>query len=488
MNSLNPLFNTNQNSHFCKIDHIKKISEIICSFLDQSGKGFSNIVHQQLEIFFNKDLEIKRQILTQKNYIIIEVDDVIGCGNLLFAIRLKKILERHILNSSIALVYDNLETKNKIVSLIGENSNLFQFSKLPDIYKDRKNNRLYIGCAAFDTKEDLGGYEIIIKNDDCPVLLIPEYSCGNKNSISSKQLIYAFSGLGNNELGIFVDNLSTNQEDVRGINELQDIDLKNKILSNTSPQQYFSNTNLYFGYAHHLIYQNHFINFVVCLEKPNSKNIDMVLILDKFDNIDLLFNDTLKQNLLKQNIGLVEICYEKPLLIFLSEDKTKKKLRIFPRQHLSYKDVQTFLKISQPLVLITGDQSFSDAISFNKFFIYECYEHKIVFKINFIKIAHSKNLDLVVNFLSKTSDSIIPSPVLIDFYKTQMRRNAEFKIDYATKMYDCYEEIANYLLNNNFQSQWQQYISIIQSEYSIENKIVSLVGDILSRNFPGKIS
>jgi hypothetical protein len=424
---------------------------------------------------------ISKEILAnQKNHIIIRIQLLGGFGDLLFGLKLADTLVKNLPSIEIALVFLDDQIKQSL-PLVQEYPHLvnccYTSKTLPGQFKDPKSG-ICIGAASFYPSSIQICTELYLSNK-YPFLLLPEYglsySQGNHNDeISFKNLKFTrVAGLARSEYGIFIDrrikeaveeDRSSRRDPLNHLHELSE-GLRKEIIRDQSPPKYSSETDLYFGYGHSLPSQKHFIRLVAHLEKNKSnKNIDMLLILRDPDKLESIFDERLREELAQQGFGQIEITgspSREPRIIKLKD--SGRSLRIIPKKGLSHRDFETCLLMSQPLSLITGDQSLSEGISANKIFIYELFVHKILLAESFISLASELRLPLVEEY----------------FKRAIVKRE-----DLTYRESSQYDELATkFLLNEDFIKQWNIFIKHIQEKKSFNEKVVSLVGRRLASSY-----
>jgi hypothetical protein len=425
--------------------------------------------------------EISKTILAkQKNHIIIKINMSGGFGDLLFGLRLADILLKNLPSVEIALVFYDYELQNS-QHIIKEYPHLKNHcyraqtypEELPEAFKDPKSG-ICIGVATYGSTSDLG-YNLRLP-DEYPLLALPEYALFSEKKYTQETSVETMrdvkvAGLTRYEYGIFIDSklkaavqkkwsdFIFHSDPILHVDELSE-GLRKEIIGEQSPAKYSSRTNFYFGYGHFPPTQKHFIRSVAHLEKnKSSKNVDLLLILDEPDRLEQIFDDSLKEELALQGFGQIEITgspSREPKIIKLKD--SGRILRIMPKKELSHRDFEGCLLMSQPLSLITGDQSLSEGISAGKIFIYELFFHKFHLAESFKSLAAELKLPLVEEYFVKTTVD------LISLLKDE-RKSSEYD-ELATKFF----------LNKDFIEQWNIFIKYIQEKKSFNEKVVSLVG------------
>jgi hypothetical protein len=313
-----------------------------------------------------------------------------------------------------------------------------------------------------------------------PRLVISEYGKSSFCKLSNRHFS---SGLFKDEYGIFIDQSLVhaveydNDNSQDPLNHL--VELKNKKLqtqlkpSTQSVHEYSQKTNLYFGYGHKITSQKHFIRSIAHLEKNGSKNVDMILILDQPEEISSIFDYSMLKELSEQGFGAISIMSdsEEPKSIIIDSAKAKT-LKLITRKFVVHSDFLTCLKMSQPLVMITGDQSLSEAISCKKQFIYECYVHKIALSESLKGLAQEIQAPLVYKFLC---NSVVPERNFSSFGSW----GENFHWDLPSEDYD--KLATNFLSNPSFKEQWVEYTKYLL-RHSITDNITLLIIRTLAKN------
>lgn len=436
---------------------------------------------------------VYKKILEDKpKYIIINVSDCEGFGDILFALKLVNLIRENDPSINIAIVFEDETTKKKTESVSEEYPHLkdcyYLLENLPKEFKDPRVG-LCIGPATYhiEKSSDLD-YDRMGLDATYPFLKLPEYSHEQEN-VYSKHV--KTTGLQDHEYGIFIDRRliqTVEEEKERGINpvthvnELSDKNLAAQILKGRSIEAYSKESKLYFGYGHKSSSQAHFIRAAVHTEKLSTQNIDMVLVLDDPQELNLKLLVDLTNELETQGIGKVEIVHQTSAgeisTSMTLSNPSKKTLRIITRKAVSHKDFERCLLMSQPLTLVTGDQSLSEAFSTNKIFLYEFYLHKDALKESLEKLAQNLNLPLVARYFTL---SIITER---NFYEQSEGMPWALKyIPYYQRSFEDYDELSSgFLLNEEFKKQWSAFLSYVQKNKSLNDKVMPLINRLLVCN------
>jgi hypothetical protein len=461
---------------------MKTIAKKMASQTSLTSSEKEQIVDQEL-------LEISKVILEkQKSHIIIRVYDAGGFGDLLFALKLTDTLFKQLPNVKIALVFTDPKTIEKTKAVAKEYPYIdicYTIESLPEEFRNPKGG-ICIGAAAFYGKTRCGlDFDQLKLPENYPFLYLPEY--GDRNNQEKYYENIKVTGLQRHQYGIFIEKrlteiVESNRNPSIHISKLTDASLKKRILEGQTPTNYAFKTNLYFGYGHSTTSHTHFIRSVAHFEKTNSsKNIDLILILDNPDELKLTFEKKIIEELALQGFGLIEIVSTstgESQKIELSK-KSNRILRIITKKNLSHDDFLTCLLMSQPLTLASGDQSLSEGISANKIFIYELYEHKLLFEQSLIDLADALHLPLVKAFLEKSRITER------DFFEASGGSVWSFPyMESYNQNSSRYDELANqFLLNQQFITQWKSFIIHVQKKKSFNEKVASLVGRRLAASY-----
>ena len=486
--------------NFFDFSFLDEYSKFVSNF-EETCKKYSNRdlckaeVEQILDAEFENTYQNFLENIKNKNIIILVPDLWIGgFGDFIFAVKISQIFKEKIQNVNVAIVIPIEEHLTKIKSILTDDSseinNIYTYDTLPENFRNERG--LCIGAAGFfNYRSKLFGfyYHSLNLKSDYECLSIPEYSCiQHQNIYYSKTKV---PGLKRNEYGILIDKeiseiadkiKDEKKDPISFLEDLTDTQLKTDIKEDNVPiTEYSKNTKLYFGYGHEIKSQIHFIRLVASLEKNNANNVDLVLILDIPNQLECFLHINITEELLEKGFTEIEIMpsEDNDQSYKILSDTFKKKLRIIPRKTISQKDFKTCIIMSQPFCLITGDQSFSEAVSANKYFIYELYQHKYLFNESVRDLANELKLFLVRQYLIDTA-----VPVLnFEFRAIARKWKFEFPLKKTSENYD--ETISKYLLNQDFISEWQKFIRYIKEERSLNKKIVSFVIKILAESsFP----
>lgn len=172
-------------------------------------------------------------------------------------------------------------------------------------------------------------------------------------------------------LGIYIQNLQNFKKHLSDIDDKNDVLMRDFLLKDYQTEmQYFQETQLFFGYFNHLKSNRTLLNatsFVVaCLAQPLSLKTDIVINMDEND-----FEELMTQ--LKKHCEPVEkysfTLYHKSAggyEIKKHQGDGAYQIRIINGFQLSHETMHILYHVSEPFCLVTGDGSFSEAISHAK--------------------------------------------------------------------------------------------------------------------------
>lgn len=276
------------------------------------------------------------------------------------------------------------------------------------------------------------------------------------------------SGVGKDEWGIFLDKhlnekmknleLEGKNCDPQQIQQILDETLKEFLLKNTSSQYYMAYTKLTVPalYYCRTVFEN---------QKNNDNNFDVCLLglnpAMAIEDLSPFFEGAGK----KYNIKNLEIWTKEKATVDTPETFRKmidyesnapdgKTVRlIFPGGVSHHDDFIKLLIASQPFVLMTGDQSFSEAISARKIALYDMPDgHKRFFMQNMGALAASldnPSAAVMLKMLSGSSDIILKNP--------------------------------NPLANPNLHDSFRKLSEVIFEKYDLEQTLIKNVGEWLHK-------
>ncbi len=223
------------------------------------------------------------------------------------------------------------------------------------------------------------------------------------------------AGIGPGELGIFTENGLTTpltEEEKRiKLDLLKESNPKivEPILNDRSAGAYLNSTNLFFGYAHRALSMRKFVSTIAFSEQlaDSKKNIDIILPWRLEDTKASEFNEKCHINrdeLKDAGIGRVIIVNSDGIFEEnISEDGMGKVLRIINLFPFSNSLMRDLLTVSEAPMLITGDQSWNEAMLMpDKIILYEEMEWKIDLYRSMVK--KSTPYPLVSNLMNAWKD------------------------------------------------------------------------------------
>ena len=273
-------------------------------------------------------------------------------------------------------------------------------------------------------------------------------------------------GLELGEMGIHVDEelraAANAPEAGRSLSRLEHLDqiadrpLRELLLGDRSIARYDRETALYAAYAYAGI--ELFIDYVAVLQEGASRDIDLVLPTARTPERTEqdFFTDELVGRLERAGVGEVEIVgnaeEDRPLgeLAARRLSWTKgKRLRLITRFPLPYRDMRILLQAAERPTMVSGDQSFSDAVSAGK-------EILVVEPV----YCQTYHLDAVLDLAERVS----PDLREVLSFGMQVRRSAS-----------SYERIRGILRTPDLPARFARFDREIQSHHNANEALVSLV-------------
>lgn len=333
----------------------------------------------------------RAEVKTIKKNALIMVESRGGLGDLLFSIKTAQVLSK-ISEINCAILCNKDLDIEKITKIAGKALSIpiYAEENIPPSFA--KNVDIYIGAATCTKREDLcflQGFDININK---PYLGFSEYNVyPRKKAYENPDDKEYVLGFGEKCLGIFLDEelidfyrskiYMNRTKRCEMLLELP-LSLRDAILEKQTPEEYSKTSSFYMGYSYYLETAMQFLALVAEKEsKDPFRTIDIVipgkkrsstgtqtLIHDFFKHPQLFPVEALK----KFNISEVR-CGAHVLKISDSDGKI---LKIHNPPLLEKEDFKTCLKASDPLMLVTGDQSLSEALSAGKVIMYEQLAHK----------------------------------------------------------------------------------------------------------------
>lgn len=208
-----------------------------------------------------------------------------------------------------------------------------------------------------------------------PVLALCEYDFNTEES--TKDLVCKSLGLGKEAIGIMVDyslkewGFSHDAQDpIKRLQQLDEVSpiLKKAILGKKEIQKFNETSCLYTSYARNFI----LLEYIKTIYQENIQKKNLVFVLSDISLksvIELKLFNVGSIKLLKFNHETQEISAKKSVI------GTGIKVKIVTGR-IKHAEMLTIFKAAHPKVVVTGDQSLSEAISANLNFIYAAADHK----------------------------------------------------------------------------------------------------------------
>lgn len=175
-----------------------------------------------------------------------------------------------------------------------------------------------------------------------------------------------------------------------------------KLLGTKDRFQYHTQTRLFFQYCHKMESVNNFLRALLdeVSASKDQKHCDYVSI-GEGDRLKEL--EHAKESIIRSGFG--KIIYvdkdNKEHKIYDDHKDQSKVFRLIAFPTLNHDDFLILLALSEKIVGVTGDQSFSEALVLGKIIIYECYGHKEAFFRGYIRLAEILGLNELAGFLNK---------------------------------------------------------------------------------------
>ena len=392
----------------------------------------------------------------------------------------------------------NYESKYKDVIFILENIyNIVNINDIITIFTYTKYNNFEYISSTIDNLCDIN-FNLLINNEDKKIInitflvidtIIKPYNCLNflytneagvvvflENQERNKKNSYISPGFSNYNLGLYIPN------DI-----YIDIHLSRKLINN---HLITNDKKLLIEY--HLVYMGQVKNN----EARNILNkliIFIKILILKYHNekinrnIILCCNNELNKLINENKIILLELMSENDLcikivnnIISMNYSSTKLNIDIYFYNKLSRNDFLIALKESENIVLMTGDQSFHEAILFKKRIFYDCPSHKLGAYEFFISLydkysgtSYLGNLKRFINFMGNNK---------IDNISINDIKNMYMFLNGATK----YDEFVDFI--KNFYDFEKNIISIlylyIHKIISFDLNNVEILIDIVKEKYP----
>jgi hypothetical protein len=250
-----------------------------------------------------------------------------------------------------------------------------------------------------------------------PTIVFSEYSNYplEANFLMEAQSTILETGLGGERVGIFIDeellqysrsSLAQSSEGrISLLHGMRDQALVQRMISGRSLVEYDQQQDLYLAYAAKIYdYKTfdatipesglHFSLLVAAAQRESRKDIDIVFVNGtRPEGYYLSWIQSCVKYFENSNIQTIIISStDKPEIICQTHCTSGKKLRILIQDRLNHEDMKILIKASDPLCLITGDQSCGEAISANKKFVYETLTHKTTFYLGLREMSMNPDL------------------------------------------------------------------------------------------------
>lgn len=174
--------------------------------------------------------------------------------------------------------------------------------------------------------------------------------------------------------------------------------------------EYQQTTELFFEYSHYsehsdLCYHTnshlHFLRVHNEFTYSSNKNQDIIS-LGRQQTHKKAALETMLSSLIKQGysqINFIDLDKNETCILFDNKN-TGKKYRLFSLTKVPHQQFLALLTVSADLVGVTGDQSFSEAISARKIIVYECISWKADFIFAYHQVLHELTQDAQVKELA----------------------------------------------------------------------------------------
>lgn len=319
-----------------------------------------------------------------------------------------------------------------------------------------------------------------------PTLAIAEYGFNSPDYLKKESVAtYAF-GLSDNSMGIIFEPQQRESDPLVRLTNLCNIPLNiqkailGEEFSQRAIEKFAASSKLYFSYAHN---ESEMLSFMQAIVKMSFQLNDDKECCFYFMGNDLsdpkfwFVKDDLKEETIfntfkKCGIGIIEYKWlgsENETLLFHLNKDSERKIKIITG-NIPHQYVMTLHQSSEKEALVTGDQSFSEAIAVKKFPIYEYYRHKKEFFEQF--------------------QSLIPEEIrdITSFYKGK-----DIQLVQALDA----NKLANFLVLNNTDERTQQLVdevlNNISNNYNFAERFDSAINMLLEKtkevkkNIPKKI-
>ena len=374
-------------------NHISKNKNRNAIILDIINSGMLITYLSNMDIFVENQYKLfyaDADVTGTKVTIFLEFYKSFGYGDVVIGYKCLKNL-REYLPPNIELVVVT-STINDVKRIAGD---YIQKKQIPmiktedilDVVKNMDYSHAYLITFALETEICLEVHQML-KNR---TMYVDEYNGWRANDISTKYLIVPGFGLQDNQL-------------TSGINIYKNTEI--------NIHKGFRNPNYYFGY----ISEEHaktetlykYLMYIILLNKNSGKKIDIVLLIPNPDIENIIFSlnkgiycdvdsenlsssvpntskkitESTPSELLKLDIHF-EGVYTPEIDVVVIKDVSNN-IQITIHKYMQHDMVLSRMKNSQEPILVTGDQSMSEAISLGKLFFYELQDWKIDLYKNFL--------------------------------------------------------------------------------------------------------
>lgn len=352
-----------------------------------------------------------------------------------------------------------------------------------------QDSDLFLTFPTLADKDDLEH----ITQFSTPILQCLEYDYNDhtkgKTVINGIEIMKWTTGLDENSLGIFIKPLaepsfSKSEPEMEKTFLKEQIELKKEEV-HSEAELYFKQNQLFIGYFNRDQFAEQNNDIVspalysyLCISKSlrdnPGKNIDLVINMnaDQYDQLSKILKDPTHPLYRKEfeSIGLHP---------YNATDKQhfingKINVRVLNRFPYPQPVFQELIKISDPFIALTGDQSFSEGISQNKLMMYQLMGWKEKFFISFLKY--------IANVVGKESE-------LFQFYRLQYFSSHFFENVTKEEFIERIKKIDK-MLDENKEKLLQQQDEVRKSMLNDKNLFKILPGKLveLMENLPAKVS
>jgi len=342
-----------------------------------------------------------------------------GLGDLMFAIRTVEVLKSKLPSDIEVCLYPISRYEEESLNSLHE---IPSYEKLDTLFQKAASKRPLLILHGPITSKEVP----IKESETVKILNMSEYSCRRGKDIAGEQIAV---GPGKGELGIYCDEFlykNMCQPETEGVDTDR---LKIALLKDTALQELlFGNpeSKIYFGYSSNGCKVLEFTLDTITSQREKKENLDICIVHRETSFFDRLSRNIFNLSYLQEKgISSLEIWkpgnssnYEKTLTLE-NKDVDGKTVRIFLPKRLNHDDFINMLIASQPHVLVTGDQSLTEAISAGKIIWYDVPGHKGMLNRNLIRLAETLENPLAAQFLKEgeKSSELKNNPLLKDSFR-----------------------------------------------------------------------